>query len=184
MRVQVCDYNSEWLTQFQEITKDLKRILKDVPYNSIEHVGSTSVPGLCAKPVIDIDIIVTSKHLQGAIDAFTQEGSYLYRGDLGIPDRYSFRLKDENALPKRNVYVCIDGCQSLRNHLAVRDLCRENVEVREKYGQAKRELSTREWESVDEYANAKTEILNWVLEKAGFDMRELDEIAVVNGKTV
>lgn len=64
----------------------------------------------------------------------------------------------------------------------MRDLCRENAEVREKYGQAKRELSDREWESVDEYANAKTDILNWVLETAGFDMRELEEIAVMNGK--
>ena len=142
------------------------------------------MPGLCAKPVIDIDIVVTSHHLQEAIDAFTQEGSYLFRGDLGIPNRYSFKLRNEDALLKRNVYVCIDGSQSLRNHLAVRDLCRENIEVRERYGQAKRELSSREWESVDEYANAKTDILNWVLGKAGFDVRELDEIAAMNGETL
>ena len=142
------------------------------------------MPGLCAKPVIDIDIVVSSHHLQEAIDAFTQEGSYLFRGDLGIPSRYSFKLRNEDALPERNVYVCIDGSQSLRNHLAVRDLCRENMEVRERYGQAKRELSSREWESADEYANAKTDILNWVLGKAGFDVRELDEIAAMNGKTL
>jgi GrpB-like predicted nucleotidyltransferase (UPF0157 family) len=54
------------------------------------------------------------------------------------------------------------------------------VEVREKYGQAKLELSKREWESVDEYAEAKTEVLNWVLSKAGFDIGELDEIADMN----
>jgi GrpB-like predicted nucleotidyltransferase (UPF0157 family) len=182
MLVNVFEYDTAWPEQFQTIRSDLERILKDVPYSAIEHVGSTSVPGLSAKPVIDIDIIVSRDHLHEVIDALSEEGSYLFRGDLGIPDRYSFKFKDENALPKRNVYVCIHGCQSLRNHLAVRDLCRENAEVREKYGQAKRELSAREWESVDEYANAKTDILNWVLETAGFDMRELEEIAVMNGK--
>ena len=182
MRVQIYEYDPEWPTQFQKISKDLERILQDVPFKSIEHVGSTSVPGLCAKPVIDIDIVVTREHLQQAMNALSEEGSYIFRGDLGIPHRYSFKLKDEDALRKRNVYVCIEGCQSLRNHLAVRDLCRENAEVREKYGQAKRELSAQEWDSVDEYANAKTDILNWVLEKAGFNTRELKEIAAINGK--
>jgi GrpB-like predicted nucleotidyltransferase (UPF0157 family) len=180
MHVQVDEYNPQWPKQFQQIKTDLEHVLEGVPYISIEHVGSTSVPGLAAKPVIDIDIIITQDHLQDAIDAFTKEGLYVYRGDLGIPHRYAFKHKDANILPKRNVYVCIDGCQSLRNHLAVRDLCRKDVEVREKYGQAKLELSKREWESVDEYAEAKTEVLNWVLSKAGFDIGELDEIADMN----
>ena len=154
--------------------------MKDVSYKSIEHVGSTSVPGLAAKPVIDVDIVVNQERLQEAIDAFTNKGSYIYRGDLGIPHRYSLKLKDEDALPKRNVYICIEGSQALRNHLAVRDLCREDAEVRERYGQAKLELSKREWESVDQYAEAKTDVLNWVLQKAGFDTGELDEIADMN----
>ena len=182
MHVQVCEYNHEWPVQFNDISNELRQILKNTSYNAIEHVGSTSVPGLTAKPVIDIDIITEQEHLQEAIDAFTQEGSYSFRGDLGIPERYAFKHNDENVMPKRNVYVCIDGCQALRNHLAVRDLCRRDAGVREKYGSAKLELSRKEWESVDEYASAKTEVLNWVLRKAGFEPGELDDIAEMNKK--
>ena len=180
MHVQVDEYNPEWPKQFQQIKSDLERILESVPYISIEHVGSTSVPGLAAKPVIDIDIIVTQDHLQQTIDAFTIEGSYFYRGDLGIANRYSFKHNDESVLPKRNIYVCIDGSLSLRVHLAVRDICRKNAEVRQKYGQTKLELSTREWESVDEYASAKTEVIQWVLSRADLKTGELDEVAAMN----
>jgi GrpB-like predicted nucleotidyltransferase (UPF0157 family) len=54
VHVQVCEYDSEWPTQFQKISEDLERILQGVPFVSIEHAGSTYVPGLCAKPVVDI----------------------------------------------------------------------------------------------------------------------------------
>lgn len=182
MLVQVDSYNPEWPAQFAAMKSELEQILRNVQHSSIEHVGSTSVPGLAAKPVIDIDIIVDPDHLQNAIDAFAQEGSYSYRGEQGIPDRHAFKHKDENIKPKRNVYLCIDGCQALRNHLAVRDLCSQDREIREKYGSAKLELSKKEWESVDEYASAKTENLTWVLSKAGFDTRELDDIAEMNEK--
>ena len=183
MHVEVCEYNPAWPEQFRLIKENLEHILRDTPYIRIEHVGSTSVPGLCAKPVIDIDIIITQEQLQAVVAAFEKDGSYFYEGDRGIPERYSVKHTDETICPKRNVYICIDGCQALRNHLAVRDLCRQDAKARERYAQKKRGLSTREWKDVDEYATAKTEVLNWVLNRAGFATKELKEIAVVNGVT-
>lgn len=182
MLVEVVKYDPAWPAQSAAIKRDLECILGTVFYSSIEHVGSTSVPSLAAKPVIDIDIIVDRGHLQDTIDAFSQEGLYLYRGDLGIPERYAFKYKDEHVQPKRHVYVRIEGCQALRNHLAVRDLCRQDAQIRENYGAAKLELSRQEWTSMDEYAAAKSDILNWVLRKAGFDTEELDNIAAMNKK--
>lgn len=183
MYVEVQEYNNEWPMLFQQIKGHLERMLHDVQYISIEHVGSTSVPGLCAKPVIDVDIIVAQENLQSAIAAIQKDGSYYFEGDRGIPDRYAIRPTDNNNVPARNVYICIDGSQALRNHLAIRDLCRQDTEARHQYAEKKRELSLREWKNVDEYATAKTEVLGWLLARAGFQKDELREIAVMNGVT-
>lgn len=184
MRIEVSEYDLEWPKQFQTIKHELELALHDVPHKSIEHVGSTAVPGLLAKPVIDIAIIVTEDELQPVIAAITKDGTYYYAGDQDIPDRYAIRPNDRTVLPKRNIYVVIDSCQSLRNHLAVRDTCRGNDEIRDKYGQLKRELSAQDWQDVDEYCRAKTQMLIWILSKSGFGKQELEQIAVLNGATL
>lgn len=181
MRVLVTQYDPEWQKQFDAIRQELELALANAPYESIQHVGSTSVPGLAAKPTIDIDIIVTEDQLDAVIKAVTDDGKYYCAGDQGIPDRYAIRPHDSSLNPTRNIYVCLDGCQSLRNHLAIRDVCRTNEEIRDKYGQLKQDLSTREWESVDDYCQAKTQMLTWILSQSGFDKNELNQIAIANG---
>ena len=178
MRVQVLDYDPNWAQLFVQIRDKLELALADVSYLSIEHVGSTSVPGLPAKPIIDIDIIIHPPHLSSIIIALTTRGGYTYMGEWGIPGRHAFRKVD--ATPRRNLYVCIEGCLALRNHLAVRDLCRMNAEVRGRYAALKQELATREWRNVDDYCEAKTELICWMLQKAGISLVEAREIEEVN----
>ncbi|KAK3711970.1 hypothetical protein LTR37_009282 [Vermiconidia calcicola] len=155
MHIEVREYDPIWPEQFQILKSELQSALQNIPYISIEHVGSTSVPNLCAKPVIDIDIIIKPNHLDATIDAITADGKYLCVGDQGIPDRWAIRPTAGrfNVSPRRNIYVCIDGCLAVRNHLAVRDL------------------------SVIDYVKAKTEVLEWMLAKAGFSEKELKKIA-------
>ncbi len=174
MRVVVEKYNPIWAEQFQGIKSELEKTLEGVSFNSIEHVGSTSVPGLAAKPIIDIDIVVTPADLESVKKTLIQKGGQVYKGEWGIPDRHVFRKAGE--LPARNLYVCIEGCQSLRNHLLVRNLCRSNASVREAYGRRKLDLAQTDWADGDEYAEAKNEIVQSILEKAGMEKHDLDEI--------
>ncbi|KAK5464900.1 hypothetical protein LTS15_001463 [Exophiala xenobiotica] len=178
MKVIVEGYNPQWALQYQELRGELEEILKGVQYISIEHVGSTSVPELAAKPIIDLSVVSEAEDVPAAIEALTVTGCYTYMGEMGIPHRHAFRKP--GILPARNLYVSVNGCQSIRNHIGVRDICRKDPEVREAYGRAKLELSNRDWESVDEYCEAKNDILTWVLEKAGVSSEEREQVKQLN----
>lgn len=176
MHVTVEEYNPLWQQHFLQIRSQLVNALATVGYRSIEHVGSTSVPGLAAKPVIDVDVVVQANELAPTIEALEAAG-YQCLGDRGIPDRYAFR--SPNPDPPQHIYVCLEGSQALRNHLLVRDTCRASPEVRDRYGQAKLELSKREWKNVDEYCVAKNDMLAWVLSH-GMTVTETDQIRSLN----
>lgn len=181
MFVAVEEYNPEWPVQFQAIKEEIEEALIGVKHISIEHVGSTSVPGLAAKPVIDLSVISEREDIDAAIEALTVKGGYVYMGTMGIPDRHAFRKP--GTVPTRNLYVSVKDCQSIRNHLGLRDLCRRDDSVRDRYGQTKLELSQREWKNVDEYCEAKNDIINWILEQVGLSEEERDAIRRMNSTT-
>ncbi|KAF1950504.1 acyl-CoA N-acyltransferase [Byssothecium circinans] len=177
--VTVEPYNPLWPTHFHSIKAKLSSHLSTIPLISIEHVGSTSVPNLAAKPIIDIDIIVTRENLQPAIACLAAHG-FTYLGELGIKDRHC--LKDPDQAPKRNTYVCIDGAAQTRNHLGVRDTLRKNAALRDEYRDVKIELAKRGTNIID-YIEAKSPILQKVLQASGLLTREeLLTIEAVNRK--
>jgi GrpB-like predicted nucleotidyltransferase (UPF0157 family) len=118
--IEVVPYDSAWPQTFDRIRADLLDALRGVAIVGIEHVGSTAVEGLRAKPIIDVDIVVDRDAADPAIRALERAG-YLHRGELGIVDRHSMAEPDP---PARNVYVVVAGSLALRNHLAVRDALR------------------------------------------------------------
>ncbi|KAJ4373060.1 hypothetical protein N0V83_003351 [Neocucurbitaria cava] len=164
MSVVVEQYNSEWPQQFQSIKSELETYLKDIEYLSIEHVGSTSVPGLAAKPIIDIDIIVTRGNLQPTIDALIANGKFDYLGELGIVDRHVF--KDPNQSTRHNIYVCVDGVAQTRNHLGLRDTLRRDSELRDEYARVKLDLAAKNTNIID-YLEAKSVIIQKILRASG-----------------
>ncbi|KAJ9610364.1 hypothetical protein H2200_005141 [Cladophialophora chaetospira] len=179
MKVLVEPYNPEWATQFLRLKAELEEILAEVKYICIEHVGSTSVPGLAAKPTIDLSVISEREDVDAAIHALTSEkGRYIYMGEMGIPDRHAFRKF--GVAPTRNLYVSVKDCQSIRNQLGVRNICRNNSAIRDAYGKKKLELSQQEWRNVDEYCEAKNEIIGWILERAGMSEDEREQIRRLN----
>ena len=131
MRIDVVPYDSSWPATFRSICSQLEGALASVDVISIEHIGSTSVPGLAAKPVIDVAIVVDSDAVRPAVKALEGSG-YEFRGDLGIPDRYAFRAPE--GAPRQSVYVTIDGCLSLRNQLGLRSVLRQDGHLRDRYG--------------------------------------------------
>jgi GrpB-like predicted nucleotidyltransferase (UPF0157 family) len=173
-------YNPDWPHQFTALKTELEQALVGTSYTSIEHVGSTSVPGLTAKPVIDIDIIIPSRSdLQAVADALTAKLSYENLGEMGIPDRYAFRR--HGASPKRNLYVCAEGSVSLRNHLGLREVLRRDEKLREEYGNVKMKLVEGGVKDIDEYIEGKSEVLQRVLRESGrLTEEELEEIERAN----
>jgi GrpB-like predicted nucleotidyltransferase (UPF0157 family) len=134
-----------------------------VPVVAIEHVGSTSVPGLAAKPVIDCDIVVAERDVAAASRALTGL-EFKPLGELGIPLRWAF--KEPERLAGTNTYVVVAGSLSLRNHLAVRDILRTDPALRQQYAAAKKRAGATA-ANIDEYGRAKNAIVQKILAAAG-----------------
>lgn len=140
---------------------------------AIEHVGSTSVPGLAAKPIIDCDVVVREAHVTAASNVLLSLG-FTPLGELGIPQRWAF--KEPARLSGTNTYVVVDGCLSLRNHLAVRDVLRVDAVLRDEYAAVKRQAGVRSAD-IDEYGQAKSDIVQKILGTAGLTDSERASIA-------
>ncbi len=177
MAVEVVAYSENWPAQFTHIASGLSRALDGVPVVEIEHVGSTAVPGLAAKPILDIDIIVKRQHVQGAIAALVNIG-YAHRGDLGMTDRDAFAAPDNK--PRRHVYVCIEGTVHLRNHLAVREILRARPDLRDRYGAVKLALSLDPDIDIATYIARKSDVLQDVLAASSLADDEKDLILALN----
>jgi GrpB-like predicted nucleotidyltransferase (UPF0157 family) len=144
-----------------------------VPVVAIEHVGSTSVPGLAAKPIIDCDIVVAQDQVAAASEALVSLG-FMPLGELGIPERWAF--KEPAQLTGTNTYVIVDGSLSLRNHLGLRDVLRADDALRDEYAAVKRAAGARA-ANIDEYGQAKTEVIQQILAAAGLTDTERASIA-------
>ncbi|WOO81565.1 Salicylaldehyde dehydrogenase [Vanrija pseudolonga] len=151
---------------------------------TIEHVGSTSVPGLAAKPILDIDIVVAASDLAQGISVLKAAG-YEHRGDQGVPSREAFRLPAAPAAsgPRVNLYLCVDGVLALRNHLAVRDVLRADDALRDEYAATKYRLASTQGIDMDSYVEGKSEVLGRILAKGGIGAAELAQIEEVNRDT-
>ena len=173
----VVDYDPRWPLVFEELRAPIARVLDGLA-QTIEHVGSTSVPGLAAKPIIDMDVIVPNVDcVPTVIDRLATIG-YDHRGDLGIVGREAFRAPDE--LPDHHLYVCVRGCLALNNHLGVRDYLRSNPAAVAEYARLKRELADAHTRDIDGYIEGKSAFLRSVLEAVGLAEDDLDAITDAN----
>jgi len=170
-------YSARWPEQFEEVAESLMRSLSKVEVIAVEHVGSTSVQGLAAKPVLDIDVVVTRENVPGAIEALVAAG-YEHRGDLGVVGREAFLAPD--VAPPRNVYVCEQGTLHLRNHLAVRRILRDRPDLRDRYAAVKLELASDPTMDIDRYLAGKSPILQEVLALSDLSDAEKLEILRLN----
>ncbi len=176
-QIEVVAYDPAWPRWFDEVARGLWSVLDGVPVVSIEHVGSTSVPGLWAKPVIDIDIVVGADDVTAATEAMTRAG-YEPRGEMGVPGRHAFRAPDG---PMRNAYVVVDGCLSLRNHVGLREVLRRDAVLRDEHAAVKRALAEQlTVDRIDEYVEGKSAIVRRILLAAGLTESELDAVEDVN----
>ena len=127
-KVIVLPYDEAWKDDFEKIRAELADALGDLALR-IEHVGSTSVPGLSAKPVIDIDVVIKDNTvLNDAVAALAKIG-YFHEGDLGIKGREAFGYEGKVHLKKHHLYVCAQDSEELKRHIAFRDHLRSNPDA-------------------------------------------------------
>jgi GrpB-like predicted nucleotidyltransferase (UPF0157 family) len=136
--VVVVEYDPEWPHIFEAIRAAVSRALGGLALD-IEHVGSTAVPGLPAKPIVDIDVIVRPVDVVNAIRCLAQIG-YVHEGDLGVPGREVF-IRPAGT-PAHHLYVCPVGSPTLRAHLRFRDYLRANPAAAGEYAALKRTLAS------------------------------------------
>jgi GrpB-like predicted nucleotidyltransferase (UPF0157 family) len=160
--VEIHPYDEEWPRLYERERVRIAAALGD-RILALEHVGSTSVPGLPAKPLIDIVLEVRNSADEDAYVPDLEAAGYVLR--IRESDWHEHRLfkgPDTNV----NLHVFSSGCAEVARMLRFRDHLREDVADRELYAQTKRELARREWTYVQQYADAKTEVVEEILTRA------------------
>ena len=170
-------YSPEWAEEFEKVKTELVIALAGVDYQSIEHVGSTSIESLATKPILDIDIVVTCSNVPAAIAALEEFG-YTFQ-DWGIADRHAL-VQPYGTSPSRHVYVCVEGSLALRNHPGLRDVLRSDRALRDEYAAVKYGLARESPNDVNAYCESKNAIINKILGRAGLSNEDRAAIEEVN----
>jgi GrpB-like predicted nucleotidyltransferase (UPF0157 family) len=156
-------YNPTWAAEFTALRAVYTTALRDLVV-AIEHIGSTAVPGLAAKPILDIDLVMPNYSVFPRIVAVLDELGYTHNGDQGISQREAFKPKDGIAAPatpsprrwmQHHLYVCpIDG-DELRRHIRFRDVLRTRPDLRLEYETIKRAIEAKSNGERSAYAKIK-----------------------------
>lgn len=158
----LAEYDPDWPRLYQRDEEQIRAALGNRALE-IEHVGSTSVPGLAAKPVIDIVLVVADSANESAYVPDLEAAGYGLR--IREPDWFEHRLlkgPDTNV----NLHVFSRACSEVRVILSFRDWLRANDADRELYERAKRDLAAQDWKYVQNYADAKTAVVVEINERA------------------
>ena len=159
------DYDPEWPALYAREEARIRGALVDRVL-AIEHTGSTSVPGLAAKPIIDITMLVADVNDEAAWIPDLEAAGYVVRIRESEPEWYDHRVlkgPDTNV----NLHVFSDGCVELERMVGFRDWLRTHDDDRDLYERTKRDLVTRDWQYVQNYADAKTEVVEAIVARAG-----------------
>jgi GrpB-like predicted nucleotidyltransferase (UPF0157 family) len=161
--ITLAEYNPSWPALFAREAARIRAVLGDAAVR-VEHVGSTSVPGLAAKPVIDILLAVPDSAGEQAYAPALEAAGYVLR--IREPDWFEHRLftGPDTAI---NLHVFTVGAAEIDRMLLFRDRLRANDADRDAYLQVKRDLARRTWRHVQHYADSKTAIVQQIMARAG-----------------
>jgi GrpB-like predicted nucleotidyltransferase (UPF0157 family) len=160
--IHLADYDPSWPLLYDAEAAKIRAALGEDAI-VLEHVGSTSIPGLCAKPLIDIVLgVADSADETSYVPALTAQG---YRLHLREPDWAQHRVM-KGDLPPVNLHVFTAGSGEITRMLAFRDRCRNDPDERRLYEEAKRALAAQTWRHVQHYANAKGDVVEAIIARA------------------
>jgi GrpB-like predicted nucleotidyltransferase (UPF0157 family) len=162
-RIELVEYDPEWPRQYEAVAARIRSALGNRAI-VLEHAGSTSVPGLAAKPVIDIDVVVRSaEDVPVTIERLRKLG-YVYQGEKGIPGRAAFMRPPHT--PRHHLYVVVAGSKPHADHVQFRDFLRHHPEVMREYADLKRALASDHGGDRAGYTEAKAAFIERVLAAA------------------
>ncbi|MDJ1474273.1 GrpB family protein [Bacillus sp. LS15-K4] len=165
------EYNIKWENEFYKLQSLINNVINELVL-SIEHVGSTSVKGLVAKPILDIDIVIEDYEIFHEVVTKLEAIGYYHQAEWSFKGREAFGRKDafvpwseENTVwMEHHLYVCDKNSEELRKHIAFRDYLREHENVAIEYGSLKKVLA-RESKNRASYSEGKTAFITNILEK-------------------
>jgi len=168
--ITIVDYDPKWPTKFETQARIIANALGPSALR-IEHIGSTSVPDLAAKPIIDILVVVQDSADESTYLPQLESAGYVLR--VREPDWNEHRML---RTPEKDVHIHIysTGCPEIQRNLTLRDRLRQNIDERRRYEQVKRELAKNDWSDMDAYARAKSEVIESVIAAAN-EPWELDQ---------
>ena len=161
--VLVVDYDPHWPARFRSLAGRIAGVLRGMAA-SIEHVGSTSVPGLAAKPIIDIDVLLASDAEFAEVALRLAKIGYVHQGDLGIPGREAFKAS-RSTIP-HHLYVCPPRSKAFRDHVVLRSYLRNHPHEAAQYGRLKKTLAARFPHDREAYQAAKSSFVDELTQRA------------------
>ncbi|HEV3327885.1 MAG TPA: GrpB family protein [Acidimicrobiales bacterium] len=161
----VADYDASWPASFERIAASVWPAVAEVALR-IEHVGSTAVPGLAAKPIIDADVVVASEGDVATVIASLAELGYRWEGDLGVVGREAFRAPEGAGLPPHHLYSVIEDGRAYADHWLLRDLLRDDPAACERYAALKRRNAAIAVADLDRYVALKAAFVAELLTRA------------------
>ena len=165
-RVIVLPYDAKWKTDFENIRKEIKDAVGDLIIG-IEHVGSTSVHGLSAKPIIDIDVVIKDYSMLDAVISALERIDYHHEGNLGIAGREAFKYEGKTHLRKHHLYVCPRDSEELKRHIAFREYLRSHPEAVREYSRIKEEGAALYPFDIEKYIEHKSPFVEKIYSEIG-----------------
>lgn len=160
--ITIVPYNPKWKVEFEKIKAMIAGYIGDLIIG-IEHVGSTSIEGLSAKPIIDLDVVIACYDmLPDVIERLGQVG-FEYEGDLGIEGREAFKRRYDDGCMKYHLYVCPKDGKGYLEHIAFRDYLRKNDVARKEYESLKIRLAELYRSDANTYCEKKTKFIAGIL---------------------
>ena len=167
-KVVVLPYDVAWQSAFEKIKGEIEEAIGDLIIG-IEHIGSTSVEGMSAKPCIDIDVIIKDYSVFATVVYGLKAIGYIHEGDLGIKDREAFKYTDKPSLMTHHLYVCPQYSEELHRHITFRDFLRSNPEAVKEYSSVKEKAAELYPDDIDKYIEYKAPCIAELYRECGLD---------------
>lgn len=160
--VRVVPYDPEWKNEFLKIKAMIVDFTGDLIIG-VEHVGSTAVEGLASKPIIDIDVVITSYDVFPTVKDRLSEIGFEHEGSLGVEGREAFKRTFIDGFMPYHLYVCPKDGKGYLEHIVFRDYLRNHPEAVKAYGELKVRLAEQFRTDITAYVNAKHEFIQSIL---------------------
>jgi GrpB-like predicted nucleotidyltransferase (UPF0157 family) len=162
LEIKIVEYDPEWPNKFERHAKTITEAIGGSILR-IEHIGSTSVPGLAAKPIIDILVVLPDSANESAYLPRLEAAGYVLRvREANWNGHRMFRTVDRDV----HIHIYSAGCREIHRNLLFRDRLRKSAEDRMRYEQTKRELAAKSWPDMNAYALAKTAVIESIIAAA------------------